>query len=394
MTRPAVFYCLAAVVPAVSLWLAAPASRAAHGLAVSPFGWPSLLVVQCLAAVPLAAVAAGWLTRRVRVPSPIPVVVVGLLFAVVGYFAVPAVGATLDASADFAIRCLVRSLVCLALALPWAIAARTCSPPAPVSRVMPAVGVAVAFILPGVWAERLAKENTAAAQDDLAARRMARALPLIDGVCDLDPAREIVEAQGNLKMPAARKRLADDLKGLADDLARTGPMGLKPTDRLLYADTLVSLDRPAEAEPLLRDLVPVLPPANLSLAHALHQMGRYDESAAAAREWLAAGLPYAGKNAKVRKDCLAGFDLLAENATKRGSNADREAALREGLEKLPGGEAYFRFQLGRHYKMSGRPFEAVNELNAAVRLDKSFAPAAESLLRDVRENTPVCLIGR
>ncbi len=394
MIRPAVFYALAAVVPLVSLWLAAPTSRSAHGLAVSPFGWPSLLIVQCLAAVPLAAVVAGWVVSRVKVRTPIPAVVAGVLFAVGGYFAISPFGESLDSSADFALRCLLRSMVCLSLALPWAVAARVGAPPARGSWVMLAVGLAVAFVLPGVWADKLASENTAAAQDALAARRMARALPIIDGVCDLDPARQIIEASGNLKMPAARKRLADDLKGLAEDLARTDPKGLKPTDRLLYADTLVSLDRPAEAEPILRELVPVLPPAGLSLARALHQLERYDESDAAVREWLAAGLPHAGKNPKVRKQCVDGFDLLAENATKRGSNADREAVLKEGLDKLPGEEAYFRFQLGRHYKLTGRPVEAVRELNEATRLDKKYGPPADSLVREMRELTPACLIGR
>jgi hypothetical protein len=392
--RPAVFYCLAAVVPLGSLWLAAPPDRAAHGLAVSPFGWPSLLVVQCLAAVPLAAVVAGWLVTRVKVTSPVPPVVVGLLVAVVGYFAAPPLAGTLDPSADFAVRCLVRSTLCLLLAVPWAVAARAGAAPARGSWVTVVVGLVVAVLLPGVWAERLAKENTAAAQNELAAQRMKRAFPLIDGVCDLDPAREIVEQQGNLKMPAARKRLADDLKGLAEELARTDPNRLKPSDRLLYANALVSLDRLAEAEPILRELAQNQPQVHLPLARTLHLMGRYDESDAAVRKLLAVGLPEAGANPTARKACVDGFDLLAENATKRGSHADREAVLKEGLEKLPTEEAYFHFQLGRHFKLTGRPFEAMKALNEAVRLDKSFERPAEAMLRDIREGTPGCLVGR
>lgn len=394
MTRPAIFFALAAVVPAVALWLAAPATRSAHGMSVSPFGWPSLLVVQCLAAVPLAAVVAGWLVKRVKVPSPVPVVVVGGLFAVVGYFTISPVGTALDSSADFAVRCLVRSVVCLLLALPWAVAAKVGGTPAAGSRVVFAVGLVVAFVLPGVWAARLAKENTAAAQNELAAQRMARALPLIDGVCDLDPAREIIEEGGNLKMPAARKRLTDDLKAMADFLARTNPKSLKPSDRLLYADALISLDRPADAEPILRDLARTQPPVNLPLARALHLMGQYDESDAAVRELLAVGLPEAEKNPNVRKACVDGFDLLAESATKRGSNAAREAVLKEALDKLPAEEAYFRFQLGRHYKVSGRPLDAIRELNEAVRLDKKYEPSAEAMIRELRELTPACLIAR
>lgn len=386
MTRPAVFYCLAAVVPAVALWLATPAERSARGMAVSPFGWPSQLVVQCLAAVPLAAVIGGW----VKVRTPLPAVAAGLLFALAGFLLTGSVSEALDSlPADFATRCVVRSLLCVLLALPWAVAARAGGP-----RVAFALGVVAAFILPGVWAHKLAAENTAAAQDELAAQRMKRAFPLIDGVCDLDPAREIVEVQGNLKMPAVRKRLADDLKGLADDLARVRPESLEPADRLAYAQALITLDRLGEAEAVLRELVRTLPPANLPLARVLHLQGRYAESDAAVRELLAAGLPVVHTKPSIRKACLDGYDLLAENATKRGDNAGREGVLKEGLAALPAEEAYFRFQLGRHYKLTGRPAAAVRELNRAVELDRAFESQAAALVREVRELTPACVIGR
>jgi hypothetical protein len=404
VTRPALFYALAAVVPLAALWLAAPPERSAHGMAVPPFGWPSLLVAHCLAAVPLAAVAAGQLVKRVKVSSVVPPVVVGLLVAVVGYFAVQGVAGSLDPSADFALRCLVRTLVCLLLALPWAVAARAEEAPARGSWVTVAVGLAVAFLLPGIWAGRLAKENADAAQGEVSVNRTTRGRRLLDGVCDLDPRR--VMADGKTDAAEARRQLVAEEKALTVRVAGADPSALRPTDRLLHANGLVSLDRPAEAEPILRDLARTQPQVNLPLARALHLLGRYEGSDAAARTFLAEAIPEVNKpvdesnkrqvelRANIRRWCVEGFDLLAENATKRGDNIGREAALREGLEKLPAEEAYFRFQLGRHYKVSGRPVDAVRELNEAGRLDDNYRVPAEALIRELRELTPACLIGR
>lgn len=400
MIRPALFYSLAAVVPTVALWLAAPPERAAHGMAVKPFGWPSLLVVQCLAAVPLAAVIAGWLTKRMKVRSPIPMTIAGVLFAGGGYFASAWLGDTLDSfPADFVSRCAVRSLFCLLLALPWAVAARAGAAPAVGSWVRLVVGLAIVFVLPGVGAEKLAKEASDDAVDELAARRITRASRLVDGVCDLDPFR-LERIKGPKNLIEFRRSLVAEQKAMADRIAAEDVTKLRPDDRQSHAITLIQLDRPTEAEPILRELVKTRPPANLPLARALHLMRRYDESDDAVRELLTAGLPELGANPlhdrtpQARKACLDGFELMAENATKRGSNADREAVLRRGLEQMPSEQVYFHFQLGRHFKLTGRPFEAVKELNEAVRLDKSFEPSAEAILRDIRESTPGCLIGR
>lgn len=390
MIRPAALYSLAAVVPLAALWFAAPAERASHGLAAKPFGWPSLLVVQCVAVLPLAAVVAG----RVNVRSVLVPVVAGVLSAAGGFVLTGPLGDALDSfPADFTVRCLVRPLFCLLLAVPWAVAARVGSPPARWSWVRAAVGLAAAFILPGVWAERLAREATDAAVDELTARRATRAARLVDGACDLDPFRT-ERIKGPKHLIEFRGELAQRQKRLTELLAARSPDTLPPNDRLQYANDLLSLDRLGEAEAVLRELVRTLPPANLPLARVLHLQGRYAESDAAVRELLAAGLPLVSTKPSIRKACLDGYDLLAENATKRGSHADREAALKEGLDRVPAEAAYFHFQLGRHYKLTGRPLDAVRELNEAARLDPAFGPSAEPLLRDIREGTPGCLIGR
>lgn len=400
MTRPALFYALAAIVPVVTLWLAASQDRSPHGMAVSPFGWPSLLVVQCVAAVPLAAVIAAWVVNRVKVGSHTPPVIVGLLLAAGGYFGCEMIGDTLNSfPADFASRCVARSLLGLLLALPWAVAARAGTAPSVGSWARLAVGLAVGFVLPGVWAEKLAKENSDAILEELSARRITRAVRLVDGQCDLDPFRT-ERINGPKHLVEFRRSLVAEQKAMAERIDAENVTALHPNDWLTHATTLLQLDRPAEAEPILRELAKTRPPANLPLARALHLLGRYDESDAAVRELLTAGLPELGPDARhdrtshARKACLDGFDLMVENATKRGSNADREAVLRDGLAKVPGAEAYFHFQLGRHFKLTGRPVEAMKELDEAMKADKVFEPSANAILRDIRENTPGCLVGR
>ncbi len=405
MIRPAVFYSLAAVVPLASLWLATPAPRAAHGLTVSPFGWPSLLITHCLTALPLAAVVAGWVVTRVKRNSLVAAGVAGLVFAAGGSLLTGPLGEVLDSfPAEFAARCAVRSLFCFLLALPWAVAARSCSPPSRDSRVMLAVGLVVAVVLPGVWADGLAKETAAAAQGEVSANRTTRGRRLLDGVCDLDPRRAMADERTGAA--EARRQLVSEEKTLTERVAGADLSALRPTDRLLHANGLVSLDRPAEAEPILRELARTQPQVNLPLARVWHLLGRHEESDTAARAFLGAAIPEVNKpvdesnkrqvelRASIRRWCVEAFDLLAENATKRGDNAAREAALREGLEVLPAEEAYFRFQLGRHCKLCGRPVDALRELNEAVRLDRRYEPAAAGMIREVRELTPACLIGR
>jgi hypothetical protein len=351
-------------------------------------------VAHCLAAVPLAAVFAGRLVRRMTAVSPLPAVAAGLLSAAGGFWLAGMVGEVLDSfPADFAARGLARSLFCVLLALPWAVAARVGTAPARGSWVVAAVGLAVAVVLPGVWADKLAKEMGDAVVDELAARRITRAARLVDGVCDLDPFRT-ERINGPKHLVEFRGELAQRQKRLTELVAARTPVTLHSNDLLQYSTDLLSLDRLAEAEAVLRELVRTMPPANLPLARVLHLQGRYAESDAAARELLAAGLPAVGTKPSIGKACLDAYDLLAENATKRGSNPDREAALKEGLANLPAEEAYFRFQLGRHYKLSGRPVEAARELNEAVRLDDSYRPSADALIRELRELTPACLVGR
>lgn len=395
MTRTVLFFLLSVLVPIGTLWFAAPADRVEFGLAVAPFGWPTLLVVHCVSVVPLAAVIGRWIARQASFRSPYPFAAVGLVAAFLGYVSVDTFADTLNVfGADLTARVIARSLFALLLALPWTVAARAGEPPRNGSLIRFVVGLVVAFLFPGIFAEKLARETTAEAITAISDQRVASAVSLVAAACDVDPNRRLGEAPDTQTLTELRKRLNDDLSALVDQVAGVDTRTLNPRERLYHANALVSLNRIEEALPILRQLAKELPPVNLQLARALHQLGRYDESDEAVRKLLDAGLPEAGSLASARSACRDGYQLMAENATKRGSNTDREAVLKEALEQLPQEEAYLRFQLGRHFKMSGQPFAAIRELEHAIQLDPQLSPFAEPILRDVREATPACLVGR
>jgi tetratricopeptide (TPR) repeat protein len=322
-------------------------------------------------------------------------VVFGLLFAAGGSSLAGMMGDLLDEfPADFTTRGFFRSLLCVSMALPWAVAARVGQSSKTGSGVvLLVVGLAIAFVLPGVWADKLSKEMIDLTVDELEARRITRASRLVSGVCDLDPFRT-GRFNGPRHLVEFRRELALRETRLAEHLASLTPETMSSNNRLQYANDLISLDRLNEAEAALRELVRTVPPANLLLARVLHLQGRYAESDSALKELLAAGLPFVRTKPSIRKACLDAYDLLVENATRRGRSADREAVLKEGLDTLPDEEAYLRFQLGRHYKLTGRPGEAMAQLTEAVRLNRAYEPSAEALIRELRELTPACVIGR
>jgi hypothetical protein len=378
-------YLFAAVGPTLALWLAAPPERAAHGMAVPPFGWPSLLVSHTLSAVPLAAVLAGRLMRRAEFRvTPGLAVAGGVLTAVGGWYAAAALGHYLDAdAAGFYTRSAARSVFCVLLATPWLIHL----PPAGGWVGVP-TAVALAFLLPGVYSAKLAGEKLDQAEGEYRLSRLVRTRELLTGVGDLDPDRAVKWAG----RPPSVSRLRTAVEADIDRL--TKQVTARPVRTLEYAQALIGLDRLAEAESLLRDRASDDPLARLVLGECLLLKERWTDSESALRAGLAAYLPTAAADPVAAARCVTAFDLLAENATKRGATGEREAVLREGLEKLPAQAAYFRFQLGRHYQLSGRPFDAVREFEAAVEADPNLQPQVEPPLRNIREHTPACLVGR
>lgn len=94
----------------------------------------------------------------------------------------------------------------------------------------------------------------------------------------------------------------------------------------------------------------------------------------------------------VERWCVECYDLLVEAATNRRSSADREVILREALEALPSQAGYWHLQLGRHFQLTGRPFEAMAEFDLAEQEDAKLKPQLDVLRRHLREQTPGCVV--
>lgn len=377
MTR-ATFLLLAAVVPLAGLWLAAPADRTADGLAVSPFGWPSLLVVHVLCAVP-----AGWLLARRLTPTdnPGPPVLLGVLTAGLGYLLVGELGAALE-DAGFAVRAAARSLFCLLLVLPWCVAANTVRGTTDPLLVLVAVVLAVG--LPAIQADRVAGQALAEAAAHVERDRLVRVVPLLAAAADVSPDQPA--PGGTATVWQVRRAVATDLKRMTA-LADVPP----PRPSVEYGGLLVKLDRLVDAEEYLTPLAAANPVARLRLGECLQLRGQWAEGDAALRSAVAEMLPKADLP-HVARWCGECYDLLAESATKRRRVADREAALREALEKLPAQAGYWHLQLGRHFRLSGRPFAALEEFDLAEQADPKRKPQLDAFRRDIREQTPGCLV--
>lgn len=385
MTRAA-FLILAAVVPLLALWWATPPERAAAGLAVSPFGWPSLLVVHALAAVPAALLLARLVAARVHGNNPGPVVLLGLLAAGLGYLVVGELGAALaDADTGFAVRTLVRTLFGVLLALPWCVAACL---PATADKVDPLVALACVMVgvgLPAIQADRVAGQALTEAAGHVERDRLVRVVPLLAVAADVSPGRS---PPGGTKATVRQVQEA-----VAKDLKRLTALAELPPSRpsVEYGELLVKLDRLTEAEEYLGRLAEKNPVARLRLGECLQLQRRWAASDDALRSAVAEMLPKADRD-HVRAWCAEGYDLLAESATARRDTAGREAVLWEALASLPQLAGYWHLQLGRHFRLSGRPFDALAAFAAAEEADPKLTPQLDALRRDIRENTPGCLV--
>ncbi len=391
VTRSIFLYLLAVVVPVVAIWFASPSTRSAYGLAVSPYAWPSLIVVHCLAAIPLAVLLGDWLRNKSKWVNPVPLVVGGMILSGIAYGAMGSIGESLE-GVGFGLRCVVRSLLGLLLATPFVMAARVEVPVFKQSWLSLGVGLVVGLVLPGVWAEKLTSETVPLMSIDLAKGRLVRASRHLEALLDLAPDRNLPSGSESRTLTEIKRRLNADLARVSERVSSPPKESAKWAEKIEYANDLVSLDRLEDAEKVLVKLS-ANPVAQRKLSEVYQLQKRYPESDAVLRSFLSEGLPRTDKPA-VRIACIEAFDALANNAAEQRHYNQVEAILNEAIEKLPNDEAHFRYELGLHYKMRNRPLDATRELNEAIRIDGTLAPVAEPLIRNLKEQTPACLVGR
>jgi len=386
---------LAVVVPAVVLDLTVGEDRSAAKLSAAPFAWHDVLLAHLAAALPLGLVVAAWVRSLPGVSSSArwPWGVLGLVAAGIG----AAVSSALDdvvARSEYGAfpLLLLRSLLAFVLVLPWCIAAL--DPPAGIRRLGPpgiafAVGLGLAVIPCGLYAEAVTLARTQETAVLLTQRRLVKAQRLVTGLCELGSKRPV----GNMPPAEVRERLAGALQALRWEVGGPYPPSAMPAARLYRAVMLVQLERLDEAAAFLRPLVPGDNTATLMLAAVHQNQQQWDESNTLYAGVLEKLLPLSRTEETARTACRTAFDGLADNARLSHRPADAEAVLNRGLKELPADAAHYHFLLGRHYHDAGRFGLALEHLRTAARHDLGdLREAADDLIRKIRTSTPGCLL--
>lgn len=371
-------WCLAATIPALALHFAAPAERTDSGLAVALFGWPSLVGVHILAAIPLAYWIArktrGWFVEPGAKFIAIPIVV-GLGVAALAYFQVGELGESLGTS--FAVRVFTRGIVSVLLAWPWCWLSRIQVN----SRNWPVlISAVVAFALPAIHADSLATKTLREGSELLQQNRLAAARPQWIAACDLAPARNAPDFKKPTAPPQVLALLDKDIAELNRKLERGPPS--KPESRLAYATALLSLDRLDEAEVIFASL-PQEAGVVMKRAEIDRRRGRFSDSDDRLRPLLQ------NPNPEFKRDV---YEQLARNASDRHDSAEIERLLNEAITELPAFAGYFTFRLGELFHQTGRPLAALEVFDRTEKLDPKLLPRIEPHRRKIREQTPGCLI--
>src|SRR5262249_48926365 len=245
---------LAVVVPATVLHLSAGDDRRAAGLTAAPFAWPRLLVAHLVTALPLGLIVGRWVRSQPAVKQTARGVWVATGLAVAGFAAMlsPGIGEAIVASEAASVPLLLlRSLLAFVMVLPWCVAALEL-PSAPRPPVRPGVlfgvGLGLAVIPCGMYAEVVVPARTNQAAELLRRGRLVRAEGVVTGLCELGSERAI-----NDKPPAeVRKALAALIPKLRQAADRSLPTTSAPAARLHRALVLIQLDRLDEAAALLQ----------------------------------------------------------------------------------------------------------------------------------------------
>lgn len=379
---------LAVVVPAAALHAAAGDDRHAAGLTAAPFAWPRVLVAHLVFALPLGMLLAARLRTHPAFAVKGAPAAAGVVVAVVAVVVGPTLGDVIaDAGVGPVPALVLRTGLAVALVLPWCLFGTASVADLP-GRWAVTVGVLVAVVPPGVYAEVVAERRTATADEWVSTGRLAKADGVLTGLCELGSDRAVTGKPPQEIRREVRAQVARLKKAAGHPLSPGAP----PAARFARAEVLVQLDRLDEAADLLRPLAANSPVATLLLAAVCRDREQWAESDAAFASALDRLLPRAAADPDAREKCRGALEGLAYNARMDRRPADAERALRRGLEELPADAARFHYLLGRHYHDGGRPALALDHLRAAADLDPAaYRGPADTLVRQIRTATHACL---
>ena len=250
------------------------------------------------------------------------------------------------------------------------------------------LSASIALLLPWLHGTMLVQRETQAVAELLGKMKLASAWPRVVGLCDLGS----TEAIGAVSPVTLRGQLKENLAILTARTKRPLTAGSSGAERIERARDLAMLGQLAAAGHVLRPLPADHLTATLLRAGICQDQGELEVSDAHYRKALVLLKTDATKRDTVLPTLISVYDGLAYNARAAGRPAEAEAIYGEALAQLPAAQAHFHFQLGRHYRLAGRPSAALDHLRIASTLDPALAIRARPLQNELTSQTPGCFL--
>ena len=373
---------------------------------IAPFGWSAVILVHALATLPLAVIAAHaacalWPVLRQRW-AVVLFVPAGLLLGWLTFHYGGSFAARLrQQEVGGLLLMVVRILWLLALQLPWTLLAlqrreeqhepRELKPRRMAGLSM--VAVAIAVVLPRMYLDDVVRRRIDEVNAALGQGRLVQALESLEPICDVGASHQrvrVVEGGSLVRPIEARQYWAEQIEALVAEVARLRRE--KPTAATQYQIALSqrALGDVEGARAELSDLAEHDAAAALLMAQTY-----YDE-----RDWSEAQRRYrqAARLAETHEQpshLRTAYDALAAVAGQQRKFHEAEAVYLRAIEQLPDAEAHFRFQLGLHYQLVGRPLEARRQWEEAAKIDPARfqGEVDKAITGELNSYTPGCLLG-
>lgn len=377
---------LAVLVP----WLAFVFSAFVEGewkVAHAPFGFSSVAFVHALTTLPLSVLISVWFGSFSSGRHPFFGVTIGLVLAALTAVFCPTVELTLQGvPAGFF---LLRHFWMLMLQLPWTISATAIWEKnwQFVRKIDFLITLSIATLLPYAFGAKVCRAELETIEKTLANRQIQRAFESLThlrryGVAKPIHGRTVSELQTELtELLANLKRSVETplLDPVSDD------------ERFDLAVQLASLDKLQRASDVLTPAALRRPDAAVLLARLKFELGDEDGCLRNSQRAIKQ-LEESTASDQIDLIRLQAYEMWVEQLRRRARYQQAERVLRNALQTYERIAAGLRFQLGRHYEMGGRPFEAIEQFNLAVDLDANYSSLVAETLKNLSQGTPACLL--
>jgi tetratricopeptide (TPR) repeat protein len=262
------------------------------------------------------------------------------------------------------------------------------------------VAVLASIVLPATFGRKFAETRTNEANTLIAERRTVEARRIVRRLADFGSSMSITiptRRDGELPKPAEALAVLDRaVAQLNAEVARLHRLPDSASNRLAVASRLMSLDRWAEAEKMLRRLAGAHGEvqATLLLAEGYQHEHAWQQSNEQFQRIVSSSPPEEKAGwSSFEKVLVRSYKGLAYNYREQRRYDDAEAVYVEALQRLPEvpRQAEFHFLLGRHFEQGGKAHEALVHLRRAVALDpQRFQSRAAPILQEIGRQTPAC----